>query len=84
MNREPGETAEQWDARATANYQLAEEALEAESKRLGLDDWQFRPGTYPMLDKAYDDAMGELDAADDERAEASKAPRPGGPPTSPG
>jgi hypothetical protein len=83
MNREPGETAQQCDARATAKYQRAEEALEAESKRLGLDSWRFRPGTYPMLDEAYDEAMDELDAADDERA-ASRALQPGGPPTCPG
>ena|ERR1700712_558544 len=84
MNREPGETAEQWNARATAKYQQAQEALAAESKRLGLDDWRFRPGTYPMLDEAYDGAMDELDAADDDRAEASKALQRGGPPTCPG
>ena len=84
MNREPGETAEQWNARATARYQRAKSAVEAESKRLGLDGWRFRPGMYPMLDEAYDRAMDELDAADDERAEASKALQPEDPPTYPG
>jgi hypothetical protein len=84
MNREPGESAEQWNARAAAKYRHAVEALEAESRRLGLDGWRFHPGTYPMLDEAYDGAMDALDAADDERAEACKALRPGGPPTCPG
>jgi hypothetical protein len=74
MNREPGETAEQWKARTTARYERAEEALEVESERLELDSWRFRSGTYSMLDEAYDKAMDELDAADDERPETSRAP----------
>jgi len=84
MNREPGESTEQWNARATAKYQQAEEALATESRRLGLDDWRFRPGTYPIVDEAYDGAMDELDAADDELAAASKALQPADPPTCPG
>jgi len=37
MNRKPGETAEQWNASAIAQFQQASEALEVESRRLGLD-----------------------------------------------
>jgi len=55
MNREPGETAEQWNARATAKYQRTQEASETESKRLGLNGWRFHPGTYPILDEADDE-----------------------------
>ena len=84
MNREPGETAEQWNARATAQYQQALAAAEAESRRLGLDGWRFPPGTYPMLDAAYDRAMDDLDAADDERTDAAAALHRAGPPTDPG
>ena len=84
MNREPGESAEQWHARLTVKYQQAEEALEAESRRLGLDGWLPPPGTYPMLDEAYDGAMDALDAADDERAAALEALQVEDPPTCPG
>jgi len=84
MYREPGETAEQWNARATAKYQDALAAVEVESRRLGLDGWRFAPGTYPMLDRAYDRAMDDLDAADDERTDASNALQREGPATHPG
>ena len=84
MNRKPGETAEQWNARAAAKYQQALDAVEVESRRLGLDGWRFPPGTYPMLDAAYDWAMDDLDAADDERIDASTALQREGPATAPG
>jgi hypothetical protein len=84
MNREPGETTEQWNARAAAKYQQAMAAVEVESRRLGLDGWRFPPGTYPMLDPAYDAAMDDLDAADDERADAANAVQRESPATQPG
>jgi hypothetical protein len=84
MNREPGESAEQWNARAAAKYQQALEAVEIESRRLGLDGWRFPPGTYPMLDAAYDRAMDDLDATDDERTDAATALRREGPATDKG
>jgi hypothetical protein len=83
MNRKPGETAEQWNTRAAADYQDALDALNVEARRLGLDGWRFHPGTYPLLDEAYDRAMDDLDAADDERAEASVALLREGPSTDP-
>jgi hypothetical protein len=73
MNREPGETTEQWNARAAAKYQQALAAVEVESRRLGLDGWRFPPGTYPMLDPAYD-----------ERADAANAVQRESPATQPG
>ena len=84
MNRKPGETAEQWNARAAAQYRQALAAVEAESRRLGLNGWSFPPGTYPMLDAAYDRAMDDLDAADDERTDAAAAVQREGPLTDPG
>ena len=84
MNRKPGETAEQWNARAAAKYRQASKAVEVESRRLGLDGWRFPPGSYPMLDAAYDRAMDDLDAADDERVDASNALQREGPATAPG
>jgi len=73
MNREPDETAEQWYARAAEQYQLASRALDLESRRLGLDRWQFHPGSCPVLDQAYVGALDNLVAADDERTDASHA-----------
>jgi hypothetical protein len=84
MNRKPDETAEQWNLRAAAQYQRALAAVEVESRRLGLDGWRFPPGTYPMLDAAYDRAMDDLDVADDERADAADAWQREGPTTCPG
>jgi hypothetical protein len=79
MNRDPGETAEQWNSRAAAQYQHALDALEVESRRLGLEGWQFAPGTYPTLDERYNQAMDALDAADDERIDATLALQREGP-----
>jgi hypothetical protein len=83
MNRNPGETAEQWNARASAKYQQALAAVEVESRRLGLDRWSFPPGTYPMLDGAFDQAMDDLDAADDDRSDAADALQSEGPASHP-
>jgi hypothetical protein len=84
MNRKPGETAEQWNARAAAEYQESLAIVDVESKRPGLDSWRFPPGTYPTLDEAYDAAMDNVDAADDELTDASNALHLEGPPTIPG
>ena len=81
MNRKPGETAEQWHARTEAEYQRALEALESESRRLGLDGWSAPGGTYPPLDEEYDRAMDDLDVADDERTDAMISLQREGPPT---
>jgi hypothetical protein len=79
MSRQPGETAAQWEVRAAAKYRQALAALNAESRRLGLDDWRFPAGAWPILDKAYVGALDVLVAADDERTDASDAVQRAGP-----
>lgn len=73
MSRHPCETVRQWNERATAVYQECVAAVDAESKRLGLDCWQVRSGDHPLLDAAYEAALEDLDAADDERIAAAIA-----------
>ena len=79
MSRRSGESTGEWSARADAEYRAAAEALDVESRRLGLDRWWFpppgRPG--PVLDAAYLAALERLELADDERAAAAQA-RDGG------
>jgi hypothetical protein len=73
MNRKPDETVDQWNGRTATRYQQASDALDVESRRLGLDEWRFLAGTYPMLDERYVRALDDLVAADDERTDASNA-----------
>ena len=73
MSRNPCETVRQWNARATAAYQECLAAVDAESKRLGLDCWPVRSGEHPLPDAAYEAALDDLDAADDERITAAIA-----------
>jgi hypothetical protein len=60
VSRHPEESVEQWYARANAAYQAAVEALEAESTRLGMDQWFFSARHRPRLDARYCAAMAPL------------------------
>ena len=57
----------------SSRYQQASDALDVESRRLGLDEWRFPAGTCPMVDETYVRALNDLVAADDERIDASNA-----------
>jgi len=72
MSRNPGESAEQWNTRASAEYHAAWDAFGVERRRLsatGIADG----GSYPALDEAYDGAMDRLEAADSDRGDAAIA-----------
>ena len=73
MGRKLGETVQQWNERAAAAYQDCLGVVDAESKRLGLDCWPAQSGDHPLLDAAYEAALEDLDAADDERMAAAIA-----------
>lgn len=73
MGRTPGETTEQWSLRANSDYQDAWTALRAASNVLRAAGGRSSEGSYPLLDEAYDGAMDALDAADQDRIEASIA-----------
>jgi hypothetical protein len=73
MGRTPGETTEQWSFRANSDYLDAWTALRVASCVLRAAGWRFPDSSYPLLDEAHDDAMDALDAADQERIEASIA-----------
>ena len=72
VSRKQGESTEQWNARASAEYHAAWDAFGVERRRLsatGIADG----GSYPALDEAYDGAMDRLEAADSDRGDAAIA-----------
>jgi len=71
MSRNPGESAEQWSARASAEYYTAWNALGVEPKRMLLIG--IAEGVHSISDHDYDDAVDRLAAADCERGEAAIA-----------
>jgi hypothetical protein len=72
VSRHPGETTEQWNVRATAEYRNAWEAFSVQRRRI-LQAGFLNGDEYPLLDEEYDAAMDRLEAADTERDEATVA-----------
>jgi hypothetical protein len=70
VSRNPGESTEQWNARALAEYYAAWDAL-AERHRLVMTG--IAEDTYPVEDEGYDRVMDRLETADCERGDASIA-----------
>jgi hypothetical protein len=73
VSRHQGETTEQWFHRATSNYRQAWDAMTVASKRRGMPEHIDPESRYPLGDELYDAAMDDLEAADDDRTEASIA-----------
>jgi hypothetical protein len=69
MSRNPGESAEQWSARAAAEYHAAWNALGNEPQRMLT---RISEGMHSS-DQIYDEAMDRLAAADCERGDAAIA-----------
>jgi hypothetical protein len=73
MGRSPGETIEQWSARATAEYRAAWDAFGGQRRRGRTTTGIVGAGGYPVFDEAYDAALDRLEDADNERGAAAIA-----------